>query len=469
MPNPRWSVALTLLLLAAPFPFRALSTPVSAQSASTAGRTSIATIPDSYTVPAGGWRPSCNVTLTVCAYVAQDGGTSVVVINGKPGPAFDEVKDIAFSLDGGHTAYAAKRGESWLVVADGKEGPAFTTVDNLMFRGTVPIYVGSRPPAPRLQAGQFGGSSDIAGFRNSRKAGEQAVMMVGDREDEIPVVEDRFLGIKDLRVSPDGKAYAYIISMSAGPYGLWLLQINGETIAEDHGLTMFSFLKDGRMAFSRRTGSAADGQARVQIGNEENPEAETVVGDIVSGAASADGRHIAFVNCQAKDARSRVADLNCVLRMDGKVVRQGNVSRPVLAPNGTTLAFAERQADGQSRVTVGDQAGPSVEAVTGDVVFSGSGRRHAYPATLGGKAVVVVDGKPGPAFDSVEGLRFSADSQHLVYGATKDGTHQIVVDQVAGPTTYAWTTEPSFDAAGTAVQFVAQDGRSFFRQTVRVR
>src|SRR4051812_18836202 len=94
MPNLRRSGALTLLLLAAPLPLATFATFTSAQSAgaNAAGRTPIATIPDSYTAAASGWMPSCNVTLTVCAYVAQDGGKSVVVLNGKAGPAFDEVK-----------------------------------------------------------------------------------------------------------------------------------------------------------------------------------------------------------------------------------------------------------------------------------------------------------------------------------------------------------------------------------------
>ena len=472
MPNPQWSVALTLSLLAAPLPFAALSVSTSAQTTgANAARTPLATIPDHYSPPAGGWMPRCNATLTTCAYIAQQDGKSMVVRNEKADAAYDEVKDVVFSQDGAHIAYAARRGTAWLVVADGKEGSTFDTIDNLMFRGTVPIYVGSRPPAPRPQAGQFGGSSDVAGFRNPRKAGAQAVMMVGDREDEIPVVEDRFLGIKDLRVSPDGKIYAYIIQMSASAYGLWLLTVNGEQIAEDHGITMFSFLRDGRMAFARRTGSAVLGQSRVQIGNVENQEAETIVGDIVAGAVTPDGQHTAYVSCVGKDPRTPPgkADGQCALRLDGKVVREGAVSRPALSPTGATLAYAEKHADGQSSAMVGNQAGPPVDAVTSDILFSANGRRHAYHATLGGKAVVIVDGTPGPAFDTMSGLRFSADSRHVAYSATRDGLHQIVVDQVAGPTTYAWTTAPVFDAAATAVQFVAQDGRSFFRQTVRVR
>jgi hypothetical protein len=337
----------------------------------------------------------------------------------------------------------------------------------LTFLGNVSIYVGSRPPAPRLQAGSFGGSSDIEGFRDSRKAAEQNVMVVGDRFDDIPVVEDRFLGISSLTVSPDGKSYAYMIRISAGRYGLWLLTQNSEWLAEDHGILIFSFTTDGRLVFARRTGSAELGRAKVQVGPDaDGRRTPDMPGEVVAGAATPDGKTLLYVACAGPEKQRRCSLMS---GLDAKVIREGDITSPAIAPNGTTFAYAEKQASGQMRVMVGDQAGPPIEALAGPIVFSPNSRRHAYAAKIGGRTAVVVDGAAGPAFDSVEGIRFSADSRHLAYAAAKDGAQQVVIDQVAGQTPYTWMTSPDFDASGSTVSFVALEGRDFWRRSTPVR
>jgi WD40 repeat protein len=58
-------------------------------------------------------------------------------------------------------------------------------------------------------------------------------------------------------------------------------------------------------------------------------------------------------------------------------------------------------------------------------------RHFAYIASVGGKVVVVLDGKQGPQYDSVvkHTLSFSADSQRLVYAARRSGKLFLVLDQ----------------------------------------
>ncbi len=50
-----------------------------------------------------------------------------VVLDGQPGPQYDEVLrgTPVFGPDGKRMAYGAKRGEKWFVVLDGKDGPPF--------------------------------------------------------------------------------------------------------------------------------------------------------------------------------------------------------------------------------------------------------------------------------------------------------------------------------------------------------
>jgi len=62
-------------------------------------------------------------------YFAQTKGKWRTVVNGRPGPAFDNVfSAVAFSDDGAHHAYSAKRGDRYVVVVDGEEGPEFEDI-----------------------------------------------------------------------------------------------------------------------------------------------------------------------------------------------------------------------------------------------------------------------------------------------------------------------------------------------------
>ena len=71
----------------------------------------------------------------------QGGPEVAPVVDGQPGPEYDEVTPIApgswysfFSADGSRIAYLARRGEKWRAVIDGREGPEFDR-----FEGFLPL------------------------------------------------------------------------------------------------------------------------------------------------------------------------------------------------------------------------------------------------------------------------------------------------------------------------------------------
>lgn len=457
------------------------------QAPNRTGRPSVVTaIPADYREPAGGWTPRCSPDQTVCAFRAQRGAEMFVLVNGKPGAGYEDVGSIVFSTDGHHVAYVAKRQGSWMVVADGKEGQAFETIEGLTFIGARPFYLGDRRSRPREEAdGVFRGTRRVEGFKNpGGEAGSQMIrdVMVGEHLDDIPVVaEERRGGIARLFVSPDETSYAYVAEVPGSSGPLWMLMLNGQEVTEDNGLDILSFTQDGRLAFRSRTGSLGEGRARVQVG-------ETIVvnhtGDIMDGAVSADGRTLAYLGCAGgQPARrgstnsSRVQNSmpavkgHCALMFGGKAVREGEegvIANVTLSPNGRTLAFTERQAGAPLHAVVGDREGPPVDALLGRLVFSADGTRHAYAAKIGADAVVVADGVAGPAFDSVDNIRFSDDSKHLAYTASKRGVHQVVLGQTAAPTGFAWVSPAQFDVDGKTLRFVAQEGRTFSRRSVAV-
>jgi hypothetical protein len=72
------------------------------------------------------------------AYVGEDGGRRSVVVDGKVGPAHDDVRDLAFTGDG-RVVHVVRGEEGEAVVVEGEEGPRYPTVLSL-----VPAPVGSK-------------------------------------------------------------------------------------------------------------------------------------------------------------------------------------------------------------------------------------------------------------------------------------------------------------------------------------
>jgi hypothetical protein len=411
----------------------------------------VTAIPNDYQEPPGGWGPQCSRDRTRCAYLARRNSAAVVVVDGKPGPVYDEVRDVVFSDDGSHVAYRARRGASWMVVVDGREGVPFESIASLIFAGDVVVYVGDRDPG--LDA-----TTPSAALQRQRRRR----LVFGEQ------ISDGFQAVGDFAISPDSKQYAYVGREMGDPgqsrpgYSVCppltaMLFVNGESVTSDSVISSVSFTRDGRPVYVSRLGCVARGRSRVMVGDEEisrNTENVTAV------AISPNGRHNAIAACTGAEAESR-----CVLSLDGKSLRESqSFEHLTFGPDGTMLAYAERQSADQWRMVVGTHTGPLVEGISNAVLFSPDGRRHAYAVTVGGRAAVVIDGVAGPAFDQVRGLVFSEDSTHVGYAALTDRKHHAVIDHVAGPA-FTWISTPLFSAAGNELLFVGQEGRQFLRRS----
>lgn len=392
-----------------------------------AGATVLYVIPDDYAEPLDGWSPRCSADHTFCAYHARRGPESFVVVNGKPGPVYEDVRSIVFSRSG-QVAYEARRNGVWVVVTDGKEGPPFDRIEHLTFGGNVVAYVGERATRRRVVVGARMSEEDsaITGFTLSR----------------------------------DGTSYAYVVTREQTMVSLSGLFLNGKYFWEDNLISSVSFTNDGRLVFASRTGTAGKGRSKLMMGDEVLSEHSEILTAI---AISSDGKQWAPVGCVGAAAQRR-----CVLTRDGATVREAAaIDLPTFAPDGSTLAYAARPVGGQWRVVVGDRTGPDVDAVLGPIVFSADSRRYAYPVRKGRSEAVVVDHVVGPSFEAVEDLVFSDDSNHFAYTATHSGEQRVVLDQFTGPA-FRWVSEPGFDAGGKTLTFVAQEGRRFMRVMVPV-
>lgn len=104
-----------------------------------------------------------------------------------------------------------------------------------------------------------------------------------------------------------------------------------------------------------------------------------------------------------------------------------------------------------------------VGIVRGSITVSPDNRRIAYAAVRDGMVAVVVDQKPGKAYEGVAGITFSPDSKRLAYAAVADGKWTAVVD---GTESKAYDGigdgTPVFSPDSTRVAFVAESGDQRF-------
>lgn len=92
------------------------------------------------------------------------------------------------------------------------------------------------------------------------------------------------------------------------------------------------------------------------------------------------------------------------------------------------------------------------------VVFSPDLKRWACVVNAGNKQQVVLDGRPGPWYDSAWGLRFSPDGVRLAYMAKVDTNWFMVVDGKLGATIDLNPSSPCFSPDGKRLAYIAGRG-----------
>lgn len=129
--------------------------------------------------------------------------------------------------------------------------------------------------------------------------------------------------------------------------------------------------------------------------------------------------------------------------------------------DGTRVAFVARKGNAPAFGVVIDGAmdRPVVDPNDGAPAFSPDGKRLAYIAQEGAQRFVVLDGKPGPKYDTIyKGtLTFSPESGRLAYLAGKGGQWVVVVDGAEGkPRTNVVVTTLRFSPDGARLAYAAE-------------
>jgi hypothetical protein len=307
----------------------------------------------------------------------------VLVVDGKEGPAFDDITGISFSLPAArHIVYAAKRNGKWTEMLDDKElGSAFDA----------PIPDPSKNP--RNAAGPMwmpppASPGSVGSMLNGLDAAGMLYTALNTRHSQ--------------PVAPTAKDAAREMEGSS-----WFWQNDNLQ----------------RHAYAGRRGKTS----LMFIDGKEGPE----FGEISGPVFSPNGKRLAFASKRQKEWRMVVDGVEGPSFQD--------LGAPMFSLDGLRLAYAAKL-EKQWAIVEGANSGAKFMDISSPY-FSPDGKRLAYWAkrqmkkrTSGSEVyviseLIVADGKEGPEFDAAGPPVFSADSMHLAYRAKgKKKEHVLIVD-----------------------------------------
>ena len=140
-----------------------------------------------------------------------------------------------------------------------------------------------------------------------------------------------------------------------------------------------------------------------------------------------------------------------------------SVGEPKFSSKGKHLAYVATK-DGRQCLVLDGKEGSLYDEVLYRIAFSLDEEHVAYVGCNGAgwvnrKCVAIVDGEEGPAYNSISGLEFSPDGEHVAYRAMRGKVSFMVVDNKEGPG-YKGAASPR---RGPTSPFSPQGNRTAYR------
>jgi hypothetical protein len=333
------------------------------------------------------------------AYSASTGKKDVfAVLDGKPGPVFDEIDNLGFSPDESHFAYRAVKGDLQCVVMDHKPQPLYDGIPikkNLVFS----------PDSTHL--------AYVAYFKEKN----QCMFVLDGKE------LNTYKFIEQVEFSPDSEQYAYMALITRqGRAETWRVVHNGQESELYDKIFSIVFSPDSRQFVF----VALKGKQMVQVLNNK----ETYFEQVGVPYFSLDSKQLAYA-----------------IRMSGKWnmningkdgPKLDNIILFFFSPDASNFAYLATQGESQ-RCFINHIPDPEFDKAS-FFSFSPDSKRYAYAATDEKGSKVVVDGKPGRDFNSVGKPIFSPDSRYVIYDAFYKNPYSwflVLNDHIYGNPYYA--------------------------------
>lgn len=317
------------------------------------------------------------------AYTALKGNNRVMVIDGKESAEYDGLKAAYFSADSKHVSYMVRKNDKFSVVIDGKESAKYSGI-----RCSLPYIQFYRPvlmirdPYNPVAFSSNGRSAFIA-----IKGSNRELVVVDGKEG--PVYDQ----IRSVDFSPDGNRVAYVAIRKDKQFMVVDGKEGPKYTDVDAG---FSFSPNGkRLAYVASTEAGnSNRNTFVVVDGKPGPKYEQI--DSPSLMFSPDGKHFTY---------TVVEDSGAFTVLDGK--------------------------PGPKYDEIGGPCGGMAAAYA---VFSPK-NQFIYKAKKGEKCYMVIDGNKSPAYDDIDNYCpvFNADGSHMAYAVMKDEKWMVVLDGVPGP------------------------------------
>lgn len=365
------------------------------------------------------------------AVPALQGSRKVIIVDGQPGPAFDEIDfaTVVFSSTGGHHAYVGQRGGDCIVVIDGREvhawastacGSGSTGPMQLQFNrdgshwafmtSVEPDVVHGRQPA-RLIAD--GGVTPLPPMTRSLILRGGRIFLITQQSvyvDGRPGPEFRDIS-PHIVVSDDGRHYAYVGVLSEGRQQVVIDGEAGEIYSRINELYMEP--ASGSVYYTAAVANAAGQSSSTVLFADGRAYRESELGGAPAHGSAAHAGRTALTLTNG----TRVPNQTMALSF-GATPRH---------------AFAVRTAGQGVAVWVDGKLGREYQDPLSDLQFTGDGSRVVYAATSGGRGFVVVDDEEsGPHGRGIENLIVSERGSSYAFSYAEDGREWIVNGESIG-------------------------------------
>ena len=389
------------------------------------------------------------------AYMRQEGGKSIVTVNGKDQKAYDWIipASLTYSSDSSVVAYVAQDAKGMIAVVGGKESdPYYEIAGPQLF-----LVPSSAKFAWKAKDKSNGGNFIVNDFV---KGGEYAELTnpVFSADGKRSVYRVGALGMKNLILdgkqmtpydeipngsftwSPDSSRYAYVAVKGVDDKAKGVIVSDGKEIFEGKGIGVPLFSPDNkRMAFT-----ALSGEKKMQLyvdGKPVDKAYDRVIGETVK--FSPDSKRIGYIAMTMSEATTQpaanAADAigKLFYVIDG--VEQNSFNKLVVgsmlfSPDSKEAAYVvDTSNPGESqklKVVINNRGGEAYDEIQG-IQYSPDSKHLAFLAKQGVRTFVVIDNNNGVPYETVASLQYSSDSKQLYIGKRNDKWY-AVQDQVEG-------------------------------------
>lgn len=290
------------------------------------------------------------------AIVVKRDGKSLLVVDGKEGPAFDDIASSPwFSPNSERLACVVKRGDLQSIVVDAMEGKSYEP-----WSGMYPIF---SPDSKRLAYVARRGSNTLVVVEAAESKPYRSL-----RSETPPAIV----------FSPDSKHYAYSAELTAGQ---WTVVMDGKEGKLYDSVSLPRYSPDSkRVLYVARQGN----DQFVVVDGIEGPRFSDI--PYGEGRFSPDGKRVAY--------QAQQSNRLWVLMVDGSASKEYDhieTSHSYFSPDSKRLSFAAKS-KGKARVVIDGKESPEYDGIVEMPLFSPDSSRVAYAAARGGSAFMVLDG-----------------------------------------------------------------------------